>query len=190
MPLAIENISTDPSLNDHVILIDQHDQQTGLMPKLEAHQKGLLHRAFSVFIFNSKGEMLLQQRAFGKYHSEGLWSNTCCSHPLPDEKTAHAASRRLLEEMGMEVPIQFLYSFLYKSELDKGLTEHELDHVFWGISDQSPELNPREVANYRYMKPQELAADLKANPGNYTEWLKICFEDVMNRITRVSQTAT
>lgn len=186
MLLATENSDFD-LLNSPVVLVDAEDQQIGLMPKLEAHQKGVLHRAFSVFVFNSKGELLLQRRAFGKYHSEGLWSNTCCSHPLPNEATKTAANRRLKEEMGMETDVHFLYSFLYKSDLDKGLIEHELDHVFWGVSDQLPVLNPLEVGDYKYITTEELATDLKNNPDHYTEWLKICFRDVIAKITQAQQ---
>lgn len=186
MLLAPENSDFD-LLNSPVVLVDADDKQIGLMPKLEAHQKGVLHRAFSVFIFNSRGEVLLQRRAFGKYHSEGLWSNTCCSHPLPDETTQAAALRRLKEEMGIQAEVHFLYSFLYKSELDKGLIEHEFDHVFWGVSDEKPVLNPLEVGDYKYITPSELAVAIKSNPDDFTEWLKICFQDVINRIPQTRQ---
>ena len=168
-------------MTDQVVLVNEDDMEIGLMPKLEAHQKGVLHRAFSVFIYNSKGEMLLQQRAFGKYHSEGLWSNTCCSHPLPHETPLSGATRRLQEEMGIQASLTFLYSFLYKAELDKGLTEHELDHVFWGISDYEPIINTAEVANYKYISIKDLKEDLENNPAKYTEWLKICFDEVVEK---------
>ncbi len=169
-------------MNDHVVLVNERDDQIGLMQKLEVHQKGILHRAFSVFIFNSNHELLLQQRALGKYHSEGLWSNTCCSHPLPGETTAEAAVRRLDEEMGITAPLNFLYSFIYNAELDNGLTEHELDHVFWGMSDDLPVINTTEVGNYKYIAISELQKDLLENPDRYTEWLKICFEGVAAKI--------
>jgi len=182
MPLHTENLNPD-FLNDEVILVNEHDDEIGFMPKLEAHQKGVLHRAFSVFIFNSKGEILLQQRAFGKYHSEGLWSNTCCSHPLPHESTQSGAFRRLQEEMGLQTPLKFLYSFRYQVELENGLIEHELDHIFWGISDHEPIINTAEVSNYKYMTMQDLKADLANNPAKYTEWLKICFDEVNDQLT-------
>ncbi|WP_149240451.1 isopentenyl-diphosphate Delta-isomerase [Dyadobacter sp. 32] len=169
-------------MDDHVVLVNEQDDQIGLMQKLEVHQKGILHRAFSVFIFNSNHELLLQQRALGKYHSEGLWSNTCCSHPLPGETTAEAAVRRLDEEMGITAPLNFLYSFIYNAELDNGLTEHELDHVFWGMSDDLPVINTTEVGNYKYIAISELQKDLLENPDRYTEWLKICFEGVAAKI--------
>jgi isopentenyl-diphosphate delta-isomerase len=181
MLLAPENPTPD-TMYDEVVLVNENDNEIGFMPKLEAHQKGELHRAFSVFIFNSKGELLLQQRAYGKYHSEGLWSNTCCSHPLPNEATSSAAVRRLQEEMGLQASLRFLYSFLYKAELENGLTEHELDHVFWGVSDHEPIINTSEVANYKYISVDDLAVDLTTNPARYTEWLKICFGEVIEKI--------
>lgn len=181
MRLDSEN-TTLHMMYDQVVLVNEHDNEMGFMAKLEAHEKGLLHRAFSVFIFNTKGELLLQQRAYGKYHSEGLWSNTCCSHPLPNESTSVAAVRRLQEEMGLTASLQFLYSFLYKAELENGLTEHELDHVFWGVSDELPMINTLEVASYKYVSLEDLVADLKKNPTTYTEWLKICFNDVIKKI--------
>jgi isopentenyl-diphosphate delta-isomerase len=169
-------------MNDQVVLVNEDDVEIGLMPKLEAHQKGILHRAFSVFIFNSKGEMLLQQRAFGKYHSEGLWSNTCCSHPLPDESAHHGAIRRLQEEMGIHADLRFLFSFQYHVNLENGLTENELDHVFWGISDARPDINTDEVSNFRYMKIQDIKAGMLAHPDQYTEWFKICLAEVEDKI--------
>jgi len=181
MLLANEKINTDFK-NDEVILVNEQDEEIGFMSKLEAHQKGVLHRAFSVFIFNTNGEILLQQRALGKYHSEGLWSNTCCSHPLPHESAASGAVRRLQEEMGIQASLSFLYSFLYKAELDNGLTEHELDHIFWGISDNEPVINTAEVSNYKYISVNDLKTDLQENPEKYTEWLKICFNEVADKI--------
>ncbi|TLV03591.1 isopentenyl-diphosphate Delta-isomerase [Dyadobacter luticola] len=169
-------------MNDQVVLVDENDLAIGLMPKLEAHQKGLLHRAFSVFIFNSKGEMLLQQRAFGKYHSEGLWSNTCCSHPFPDEPTEEGAVRRLAEEMGIRTDLHFLFAFQYCADLENGLTENEYDHVFWGVSDAIPNLDPLEVSDYRYVAAETLKTDMQAHPENYTEWFKICLDEVLSKI--------
>lgn len=169
-------------MSNQVVLVNENDDEIGLMPKLEAHQKGALHRAFSVFIFNTKGEILLQQRAFGKYHSEGLWSNTCCSHPYPNESTLNGAKRRLYEEMGIHSPLNFLYSFQYQAAVDNGLIEHELDHIFWAISDETPEINVEEVLDYKYISSQELSEDMVRNPGNYTEWFKICFDEVLSKI--------
>jgi len=169
-------------MNNQVVLVNENDDEIGLMPKLEAHQKGVLHRAFSIFIFNTKGEMLLQQRAFGKYHSEGLWSNTCCSHPYPNESTLNAAKRRLYEEMGMHSSLHFLYSFRYEATLDKGLIEHELDHIFWAISDAEPQLNREEVLDYKYIPVKDLQKDIRERPEQYTEWFKICLDDVISKI--------
>ncbi|MCF2443808.1 isopentenyl-diphosphate Delta-isomerase [Dyadobacter sp. CY345] len=169
-------------MSNQVVLVNENDDEIGLMPKLEAHQKGALHRAFSIFIFNTKGEILLQQRAFGKYHSEGLWSNTCCSHPYPNESTVNAAKRRLYEEMGIHSPLNFLYSFQYQAAVDNGLIEHELDHIFWAVSDEKPEINAEEVLNYKYISPRELRADMIKNPGSYTEWFKICLDEVLSKI--------
>ncbi len=179
--MPISPIDTDLLHND-VILVNENDAEIGLMSKLKAHQTGALHRAFSVFIFNSKGELLLQQRAEHKYHSAGLWSNTCCSHPLPHEATDSAAARRLEEEMGLQVPLHFIFSFQYKAELENGLTEHELDHVFWGISDKEPIINTSEVSNFRYISVEALVNDMQDHPKKYTEWLKICFKEVIHNI--------
>jgi isopentenyl-diphosphate delta-isomerase len=169
-------------MSDQVVLVNENDKQIGLMPKLEAHEKGVLHRAFSVFIFNSKGEMLLQQRAFGKYHSEGLWSNTCCSHPFPGEATHKAAARRLDEEMGIVTDLHFLYAFQYHANLENGLTENEYDHVFWGVSDAQPVIDSTEVHHYKYLQVDDIQADMLKNPDNYTEWFKICLSDVIAKL--------
>ena len=166
-------------MSDFVILVDQHDTQIGTMPKLEAHQKGVLHRAFSVFIFNTKGEILMQQRALDKYHSAGLWSNTCCSHPAPNESNEAAANRRLQEEMGMTCEINSVFSFTYKAEFGNGLIEHEFDHVFFGISDVLPSINKAEVNNWKYMSISNLVQDIKDNPTLHTEWLKDCLDKVI-----------
>lgn len=167
---------------EYVILVDEKDNQLGLMEKMEAHEKGLLHRAFSVFLFNSKGEMLLQQRAISKYHSGGLWTNACCSHPRNGEKTIDAAHRRLEEEMGFDCAIEKAFHFIYKSALDNDLTEHELDHVFIGQYEGEIKPNPEEVESYKYIAVPELVEDVKNNPQNYTEWFKICLEEVLARI--------
>lgn len=163
---------------DNVILVDSDDNQIGLMEKMEAHYKGKLHRAFSVFIFNSKGELLLQQRAFDKYHSGGKWTNTCCSHPRFSEDTLAAANRRLAEEMGMTCDLNYAFNFIYKAAVAEDIYEHEFDHVYFGISDEQPILAPEEVSDYRYMSLDELALAMERFPEHYTEWLKICFNHV------------
>jgi isopentenyl-diphosphate delta-isomerase len=166
---------------EFVVLVDEQDNETGLMEKMEAHQKGVLHRAFSVFIFNDAGQFLLQQRAFTKYHSGGLWTNTCCSHPRQGEKILEAATRRLQEEMGFVVPLQPQFSFIYYRELDNDLIEHELDHVVFGKFNGIPAINLEEVASYKYIDKEALIADMNSQPDHYTEWFKICFEEVLKR---------
>ena len=164
---------------EEVILVDKHDVEQGTMEKMEAHKNGgTLHRAFSVFVFNTKGELLLQRRALHKYHSGGLWTNTCCSHPRPGETVREAGHRRLEEEMGMQCKLVELFSFEYKAELDGGMTEWELDHVLLGLSEKEPSINEEEVADFKYMPLDEIDEDLNKNPQNYTEWFKICFERV------------
>ena len=164
---------------EKVILVDKNDVEVGTMEKMEAHRDGgTLHRAFSVFVFNTDGDLLLQRRAEHKYHSGGLWTNTCCSHPRPGETVREAANRRLVEEIGMECKLVELFSFEYKAELDGGMTEWELDHVLLGLSDVDPQINPDEVAEYKYMPLSEIDLDLKSNPDHYTEWFKICFKRV------------
>lgn len=160
-------------MDELLILVDDKDNELGTMDKLTVHQKGLLHRAFSVFIFNSKGELLLQQRADDKYHSGGLWTNTCCSHPRTGEKVSDAVHRRLQEEMGMTCELYFKFSFIYKKQFDNGLTEHELDHVYFGRSDELPKPNKEEVKDWKYLTLDELASAIKDNPHQYTEWLKV-----------------
>jgi len=167
---------------EYLILVDEKDNQLGLMEKMEAHEKGLLHRAFSVFLFNSKGEMLIHQRAISKYHSGGLWTNACCSHPRDQEKTIDAAHRRLEEEMGFDCEIKEVFHFTYKSALDNGLTEHELDHVFIGEYEGEINPNPDEVESYKYISVTELVKDVAKNPQLYTEWFKICLEEVLKRL--------
>ncbi len=171
-------------MKDQVILVDNQDRPVGIMPKLEVHQKGLLHRAFSVFVFNSNGELLMQQRASNKYHSSGLWSNTCCSHPYPGELVGVAAARRLKEEMGIKCLLQPVFNFIYYSDLDSGLIENEFDHVFFGYSDDVPAINRSEVSDYKYVDMNELAADIIQAPGKYTAWLKKCVHDVVHHYTK------
>lgn len=171
-----------PLINDieeQVVLVNEQNQEIGVMGKMEAHEKGLLHRAFSVFVFNTQGQLLLQQRALSKYHSPAKWTNTCCSHPRFNESVLQGAERRLNEEMGMSCELTETFDFIYKAELDQGLTEHEYDFVFVGISDDKPMLNPEEVEDFRYMDMDLLEGDIAENPDYYTEWLKICFPRVM-----------
>jgi len=158
---------------EHVILVDEHDNEVGTMEKLEAHQKGVLHRAFSVLLFNTKGEVLLQKRAKSKYHSGGLWTNTCCSHPLPGESTRDATRRKLNQEMGIDLQPEFVYKFIYNASLDKDLTEHELDHVFIGTYDGDPIINTDEVEDWKYIDVAALRMDMKKNPGHYTAWFTL-----------------
>ena len=172
-------MSNTNEYEEEVILVDKHDVEQGTMEKMEAHKNGgTLHRAFSVFLFNTKGELLLQRRALHKYHSGGLWTNTCCSHPRPGETVREAGHRRLEEEMGMQCKLVELFSFEYKAELDGGMTEWELDHVLLGLSDKEPSINEEEVAEFKYMPLDDIDEDLNKNPQNYTEWFKICFERV------------
>lgn len=161
---------------DLVVLVDEKDHATGQMPKLEAHEKGLLHRAFSVLLFNNNKELLLQQRAFNKYHCGGLWTNTCCSHPFPEEDVKDAAMRRLNEEMGVECDLEKSFEFTYKAEFDNGLTEHEYDHVFVGTFSGIPIINTDEVADWKYMSLGAIREDLVRHPGKYTPWFKIILD--------------
>ena len=164
---------------DYVILVNESDEELGTMEKMEAHRKGLLHRAFSVFIFNSKGEMLLQQRAENKYHSAGLWTNACCSHPKPGEETKVAANRRLKEEMGFETELVEFFNFTYKAEFDNGLTEYEFDHVLSGIYDGLILPDKNEVQDYCFKNMQEIDASLLSHPKKYSIWLAISFPKIM-----------
>lgn len=161
---------------EYVVLVDERDLETGVMEKLQAHREGKLHRAVSVFIFNSKGEMLLQQRAAGKYHSAGLWTNACCSHPRQGEAVHEAARRRLYEEMGLACVLNEAFTFVYKAHFENGLTEHEYDHVFIGVTDTVPAPDKTEVAAWNYLDREALETDIKAHPDQYTEWFKICLE--------------
>lgn len=157
-------------------MVDDNDIEVGVMEKMEAHLTGTMHRAISVFVFNEKGEYLLQQRAQQKYHSAGKWSNTCCSHPRPGEDLLDAAQRRLKEEMGMECKLAFWFSFKYRAELDHGLVENEYDHVFMGISNDLPRPHPTEVSSFKYIGRADLEEDLIRNPEHYSEWFKICLQ--------------
>lgn len=165
-----------------VILVNEKDEVLGSMEKLEAHEKGLLHRAFSIFVFNSKGELLIHQRAFGKYHSEGLWTNTCCSHPAPGETIIEAAHRRLKEEMGLSCQMQQAFHFVYKAELDNNLIEHELDHVVIGICDSNPEINPDEAIDFKWVELSDLLIDVSKNPSNYTFWFKTILQEHFDQL--------
>mgnify|MGYP000504172446 CR=1 FL=1 len=161
---------------EKVILVNEQDEQIGLMPKLEAHEKAVLHRAFSVFIFNDKNELMLQQRALEKYHSPGLWTNTCCSHQRDGESNIQAGKRRLQEEMGFTVPLKETTSFIYKAPFDNGLTEHELDHILVGTYNDAPSIAEDEVVDWKWMPLDVVKDDIQARPEIYTEWFKIIFD--------------
>lgn len=158
-----------------VILVNEADEAIGSMEKMEAHEKALLHRAFSVFLFNKKGEMLLQKRAAAKYHSRSLWTNACCSHPMPGEETKDAALRRLEEELGFTTAISKAFHFTYKAVFDNGLTEHEFDHVFVGEYEGNMQLNADEVSEVCYKSMSDIKSDIEHKAGDYTEWFKIAF---------------
>lgn len=162
---------------EHVILVDEQDQEIGLMPKLEAHEKAQLHRAFSVFILNDKNELMLQQRASHKYHSPLLWTNTCCSHQRPGESNIEAGKRRLFEEMGFSAELRDVFHFIYKAPFDNGLTEHELDHVLLGRFEGEPEINPDEVHDWKWMALADVKREMETHPEKYTVWARIIFEE-------------
>ena len=166
------------NVEDKVILVNEHDDMVGTMDKMEVHRQGLLHRAFSIFIFNSKGEMLIQQRAIEKYHSGGLWTNACCSHPAPGEATQDAAERRLKEELGFETRIEKIFDFIYKAEFDNGLTEHEFDHVFAGEYEGQIKMNPKEVKDVCYKEISEIRSMLQTHPQKFTAWFHIAFPKI------------
>lgn len=170
-----------------VILVDHNDVQTGFARKMEAHRMDLLHRAVSVFIINSEGKWLLQRRAFDKYHSNGLWTNTCCTHPLPGESSGDAATRRLGEEMGMKCHLHYLFSFIYKGKLDNELSEHELDHVYLGISDHEPVINRSEVEEWQYVEWDELKGDVSINPEKYTYWFRKIYLSVYEHTMKIGK---
>ncbi|MBG7629840.1 MAG: isopentenyl-diphosphate Delta-isomerase [Bacteroidetes bacterium] len=159
-----------------VVLVNENDEQIGLMPKMEAHEKALLHRAFSVFVFNDNNQLMLQQRAANKYHSPLLWTNTCCSHQRDGESNLEAGVRRLEEEMGFVCDLEEKTSFIYKAPFDNGLTEHELDHVMVGYYNDDPKINREEVERFKYMTVEEVKEDMALKPEIYTEWFKIIFE--------------
>ena len=167
---------------EQVILVNEQDQEIGLMSKMEAHEKAVLHRAFSVFIFNSKNELMLQQRASHKYHSPNLWTNTCCSHQRHGESNIEAGKRRLFEEMGFVTELEEKTSFIYKAPFDNGLTEHELDHIMVGYFDDSPNLNKDEVKDWKWMSLEAIKNDIIYNPSSYTAWFKIIFDKFYNYI--------
>nr|WP_315255458.1 isopentenyl-diphosphate Delta-isomerase [uncultured Flavobacterium sp.] len=162
---------------EKVILVNELDEQIGLMPKLEAHEKAILHRAFSVFVLNNKNEVMLQQRAHQKYHSPLLWTNTCCSHQREGETNIQAGNRRLYEEMGFSTELKELFHFIYKAPFDNGLTEHELDHVMIGYYDAEPFINTDEVEAWKWMKIEDVKNDMLLNPEIYTVWFKIIFDE-------------
>ena len=162
---------------ENVILVTTNDEQIGLMPKMEAHEKAVLHRAFSVFVLNEKNEIMLQQRASHKYHSPLLWTNTCCSHQRDGETNLQAGNRRLQEEMGFETELKQLFHFIYKAPFDNGLTEHELDHVMIGYYNGEPKINPEEVENWKWMGIEEVQKDMQSHPEVYTVWFKIIFDE-------------
>lgn len=158
---------------DEVVLVNDQDEIIGTMEKMEAHQLGLLHRAFSILIFNARGEMLIQKRAASKYHSAGLWTNACCSHPKPGETMELAVNRRLLEELGIHCKLDFVYKFSYRAEFTSGLIENEIDYVYLGIFDGNPVLNPLEVEDFQFMALPDLKNDIQSHPDQYTEWFKL-----------------
>src|SRR3989338_259866 len=165
-------------MTDYVIIGDEQNKEIGTEEKMKAHEEGLLHRAFSIVIYNSKGEMLLQKRAATKYHSQNLWSNACCSHPRPNERLEDAARRRLNEELGLECKLQKAFSFIYRADVGIGLIEHEYDFVFISYTDAYPKENKVEVAEYKWMDKLSIKQDVKQNPEDYTSWFRILFENL------------
>lgn len=166
-------------MEEQLILVDEKDNEIGYLDKLSVHKEGLLHRAFSVFIFNSKDELLLQQRADVKYHSAGLWTNTCCSHPVFGEDISQTINRRMQEEMGLECNVDFKFRFIYQTPFDNGLIEHELDYVYFGRCDDIPMANPKEVKDWKYMNLEKLEEEILNHPHKYSSWLKICLDEIM-----------
>lgn len=166
-----------------VILVDENNNPVGSMEKMEAHKKGLLHRAFSIFIFNQKGQLLLQKRATGKYHCGGLWSNTCCSHPAPGENLLESASQRLMEEMGIETELREIFTFTYRVSFENGLTENEFDHVLIGFSDTKPKINPDEAEDWKYIDKEIALKATVDNPDEFTPWFKIALPKVISSLS-------
>lgn len=171
-------------MEEQVILVNEKDEQIGLMPKQEAHEKAVLHRAFSVFVFNDKKELMLQQRALHKYHSPGLWTNTCCSHQRNGETSLVAGKRRLQEEMGFVVDLKETTSFIYKAPFDNGLTEHEFDHILVGQFNDDPTINKDEVASWKWMPLKNIQVDILKKPETYSEWFKIIFKNFYKHISK------
>ncbi|WP_026777450.1 isopentenyl-diphosphate Delta-isomerase [Polaribacter sp. Hel_I_88] len=169
-------------MEELVVLVDEKNNQIGLMPKMEAHEKAVLHRAFSVFVFNKKGELMVQQRAACKYHSPLLWTNTCCSHQREGESNVEAGRRRLQEEMGFTTDLKEVFSFIYKAPFDNGLTEHEFDFVLVGNFEDKPNINKEEVEAYKWMSLQDVKKDIENNPEIYTEWFKIIFDKSFDKL--------
>lgn len=170
-------------INQSLILVDNLDNPIGIMDKLEAHQKGLLHRAFSIFIWNQKRELLIHKRAANKYHSANLWTNTCCSHPQPNEATIDAAIRRLQEEVGFSTNLQHRFHFIYKTELENNLIEHELDHVFIGEYNEDFTPNPDEISETRWISIENLKNEIETSPDNFTYWFKEIISKYEDKIT-------
>jgi isopentenyl-diphosphate delta-isomerase len=174
---------------EEVILVDDNDNILGRMDKLEAHRKGILHRAFSVFIFNRNNQLLMQKRASGKYHSPGLWTNTCCSHPRSGESVEAAAGRRLQEEMGLNCALTRQFHFIYKADVGQGLTEHEFDHVFFGFTDVQPVINPTEVSEWKYRSIELIMDDVKSHPEYFTVWFRIIFQRASEHLCQIRKSS-
>jgi len=170
-------------MEEKVILVNENDEQIGLMEKIEAHEKALLHRAFSVFVYNDKNEVMIQQRALSKYHSPGLWTNTCCSHQKEGETNVEAGKRRLMEEMGFQTDLKEVTSFIYKAPFDNGLSEHEYDYILVGHYNEKPKINPDEVASWKWMSLEDIKKDMNNHPEKYTAWFKIIFDKYYNFIS-------
>lgn len=178
---------SNTDLKEEVVVVDELDREQGTMNKIDAHFEGVRHRAFSVLLFNGKGDFLIQKRANNKYHSGGLWSNTCCSHPRPQEPIEAAGKRRLKEEVGIDAEVQSFFHFEYRAELDNNLIEHELDHVLMGRSESSGIVNPDECSELKFIPEKELLSDMKARPENYTAWFKILMFEHLEKIKAFNQ---
>ena len=170
---------------EKVVLVDSNDNPIGTMPKIEAHKKALLHRAFSVFIINKENQLMLQKRSLNKYHSPGLWTNTCCSHQREGEDKLAAGQRRLKEEMGFTTPLKILFSFIYQVSFENGLTEHEFDHVLLGYYENTPKINYHEVADWKWMGLDEIACEIDKRPNDFTAWFKIIFNRFYKHINNI-----